>query len=282
METDQFIQHLQASRAGTLIMGILNVTPDSFSDGGRYNTVDKALNHALQMIADGADIIDVGGESTRPGADPVSPEEELRRVIPVISRLRRESGVMISIDTTKAPVASRAIQAGANLVNDISGLRFDPGMPEVLRQAEVPVVIMHIQGSPRTMQVNPRYDDLIGELREYFLERISVCREAGIRNDRVIIDPGLGFGKTVSDNYRILKELRRFVELGFPVLIGPSRKSFLGAVLNLPPAERLLGTAAAVTAGILNGARIVRVHDVRDMKRVVRISDCLKWGEAAV
>lgn len=262
----------------TYLMGILNVTPDSFFDGGRYFSVKKAIDRALRMIEEGADIIDIGGESTRPGAEPVTADEELRRVIPVIEGLSKKISIPISIDTYKARVAESAIQAGATIVNDISGLRFDPEMPEIVSKYKVPVIIMHIKGTPRDMQKNPSYNALIPEIIEYLRESIVIAKEAGIQENMIIIDPGIGFGKLPEHNLEIIKRLKDFTSLGKPLLIGVSRKSFIGKILNnAPPEERLEGTAAAVVASILNGANIVRVHDVGFMHKVVKVVDAIKF-----
>jgi dihydropteroate synthase len=258
----------------TYIMGILNVTPDSFSDGGRYFTVDSAVEHAMKMIEDGADIIDVGGESTRPGSEPVPLEEELRRVIPVIKEIVKRTDVPISIDTYKSEVARQALDNGAVIVNDISGLRFDEKMVEVIAQYNASVIIMHIKGTPKTMQQNPYYDDVISEIYGYLSESIERAQSYGIK--QIIVDPGIGFGKRLVDNLEIIRRLREFKSLGYPILIGVSRKSFIGNILNLPVEERLEGTAGAVAISVWNGANIVRVHDVKEMTRVVRIVDAIK------
>lgn len=272
----QFNEWRNRKDFSTLIMGILNVTPDSFSDGGEFNSVPLAVAHALQMEKDGADIIDIGGESTRPGAVSVSLQEELDRVISVITDIRTLSDVMISVDTTKADVAREAIVAGASLVNDISGMTADTTMASVVKDFDVPVVIMHIKGTPKDMQDNPHYHNLMMEINAYFLERISFAKRSGINDNQIILDPGIGFGKTVEDNFTIIKELNTITGLGYPVLVGPSRKSFIGQTLNLPENERVEGTAAAVVASVINGARIVRVHDVKEMWRVVKIADKLR------
>ncbi len=260
----------------TLLMGILNVTTDSFSDGGQFIRCEKAVERALVMVADGADIIDIGGESTRPGAKPVSQSKELQRVLPVIAGIRKRSDISISIDTTKADVAEKAIAAGADMVNDISGLQFDDTMADVVREYAVPVVIMHIKGTPLDMQKDPHYADLMQEIVAYFKERIDFCLQHGIKKDQIIIDPGIGFGKRIQDNFILLRKLQQIADLGYPVLIGPSRKSFIGLTLDIPVNERLEGTAAAVTASVLNGAKIVRVHDVKEMKKVMTISDHIR------
>ncbi len=258
-------------------MGILNVTPDSFSDGGLHFNKDYAVDHALRMVDDGADIIDIGGESTRPGSKPVSLEEELRRTIPVIEALSGKIEVPISIDTYKAKVAKKALEAGASMVNDISGLRFDRDMAEHIAEENIPVVIMHIKGTLRDMQKNPVYDNLISEIIGYFEESTRIAKEAGIKEDMIILDPGIGFGKTVKHNLQIIKNLRSFKELNCPILIGTSRKSFIGKILgDKHTEERLFGTASTVAASILNGADIVRVHDVKEMIDVVKLADAIK------
>ncbi len=272
----QFNEWRNRKDFSTLIMGILNVTPDSFSDGGEFNSVQLAVEHASQMEKDGADIIDIGGESTRPGAVSVSLQEELDRVIPVIADIRTHSDIMISVDTTKADVAREAIVAGASLVNDISGMTVDTTMASVVKDFDVPVMIMHIKGTPKDMQDNPQYQNLMMEINAYFLERISFAKRSGINDDQIILDPGIGFGKTVEDNFTIIKELKTITGLGYPVLVGPSRKSFIGQTLNLPENERVEGTAVAVAASVINGARIVRVHDVKEMWRIVKIADKLR------
>jgi len=266
----------------TLVMGILNVTPDSFFDGGKFFRLESALEHARRLIREGADIIDIGGESSRPGAQPIPEEEELRRVIPVIRALRQESSVPISIDTYKASVAEAALEAGANIVNDISALRFDGRMVEVVARAGVPVVLMHMRGEPRTMQQNPVYTDVVREIKEFFAERIAFARAHGI--EKILIDPGIGFGKTVAHNLEILRRLGEFRELGCPILIGVSRKSFIGRLCGteenpLPPSERLEGTIASNVIAVLNGAQIVRVHDVAAHKRALAIVDAICYAE---
>jgi dihydropteroate synthase len=264
-----------------LIMGVLNCTPDSFYDGGRYFSHEAAITHGQRLAEEGADMIDIGGESTRPkgiyggGAEPVSAEEEKRRIIPVIEALSKTVNIPLSIDTYKAEVAAAAVQAGASLVNDISGFQFDPQMPATVARLSVPVVIMHTKGSPADMQSNPTYENLLDELYLYFEEQIELARAAGIAEDRLIIDPGLGFGKRVQDNYEILRRLPEFRGLGCPILVGPSRKSFVGKTLNLPPEQRLEGTAAAVAATVMNGAHLVRVHDVLEMRRVAMIAELI-------
>jgi dihydropteroate synthase len=259
----------------TYIMGILNVTPDSFSDGGRFLDRAAAIRRAEQMAEEGADIIDIGGQSTRPGSEPVPLEEELRRTIPVIESLSGRIGVPLSIDTYRAEVARRALDAGASMVNDISGLRFDPEMPKAVAAHDVPVVVMHMKGTPRDMQENPVYEALIPEIMDYLRESIRMAGGSGI--DKVVIDPGIGFGKTFDHNLEIINNLGEFTLLERPLLAGPSRKAFIGNILGgVPPGERLEGTAAAVAACILKGANIVRVHDVKEMARVARVADAIK------
>jgi dihydropteroate synthase len=248
----------------TLVMGIINVTPDSFSGDGLAGQTAAAVRHGVAMVEEGADIIDVGGESTRPGAEPVPLEEELRRVVPVVRELAAAVDVPISVDTYKAAVAREALAAGATMVNDISGMRFDPGMAEVVAKSGAGVVLMHILGTPRDMQVDPHYDD--------------VMMEIGVERERIVVDPGIGFGKTREHNLEIIRRLGELRSLGMPILLGVSRKSFIGATLDLPPEERLEGTAAAVAIGIANGADIVRVHDVGPMIRVARMTDAIVRG----
>lgn len=263
----------------TYIMGIVNVTPDSFFDGGRYFDVQKAVDHALRLVDEGADILDIGGESTRPGAEPVSIDEELRRVIPVIEVISKRISIPISIDTYKARVAEETIKAGATIINDISGLRFDPEMPEVASKYKVPVVITHIKGTPKDMQKNPHYEALIPEIIEYLRNSIVIAKKAGIDENMIIIDPGIGFGKLPEHNLTIIKNLKEFSKLGKPLLVGVSRKSFIGKVLNEDsPEKRLEGTASAVAISVINGANIVRVHDVGFMRKVVRMADAIKFS----
>jgi dihydropteroate synthase len=272
MNITQFNSWLEAPFQ-TLIMGILNVTPDSFSDGGQFADPKLAADHAIQMMADGADMIDIGGESTRPGAEPVTLEEELNRTIPVIEAIRKESNCLISIDTYKSAVAKAALDAGANIVNDISGLTFDEGMALLVAERIAPVILMHIKGTPRDMQKDPHYDDLMGEVIDFFKEQLTVAQEAGVEGEKIILDPGIGFGKRLEDNFEIIRELGQICAMGYPVLLGPSRKSFIGMTLDLPVEERLEGTLASITAGVLNGAKIVRVHDVKETRRAVTITE---------
>ncbi|OIO28130.1 MAG: dihydropteroate synthase [Nitrospirae bacterium CG_4_10_14_3_um_filter_44_29] len=261
----------------TCLMGILNVTPDSFSDGGRHFDKASAIRRAYEMVEEGADIIDVGGESTRPGSEPVPLQEEIDRTIPVIEEISKKIKVPVSIDTYKAEVARRALDAGASIVNDISGLRFDPEMPKVVSQYKVPVVIMHIKGMPKDMQANPIYEALIPEITDYFRESIRLAVESGITEDKIIIDPGIGFGKTFDHNLEIIKNLREFTLLEKPLLVGVSRKAFIGKILgDAPVSERLEGSEAAAAISILNGANIIRVHDVKEMKKVALVADAIK------
>lgn len=259
-----------------LIMGILNVTNDSFYDGGLYSSLEKAVERAKQMIDEGADIIDVGGESTRPFSQRVPLEEELERVVPVIKKIREFSDILISIDTYKSKVAYEAIMAGADIINDISGLSFDKDMAKVASNFDVPVVIMHIKGRPEDMQISPYYDDVIGEIKEYFKERIEYAKSQGIKEENIIIDPGIGFGKRVEDNLKILKHLDEFKTFGKPLLIGTSMKSFIGVVTNSPLTERLSGTLGSVAISVWMGADIVRVHNVKETKRVVDLVHAIK------
>jgi dihydropteroate synthase len=257
-----------------LILGILNVTPDSFSDGGRFLDPARAVAHGLALIAEGADALDVGGESTRPGAQGVDGQEELRRVLPVIEGLRAGTDLPLSIDTRKPGVARAALAAGASVVNDIGALR-DPAMRAAVRDAGAEAILMHMQGNPGTMQGDPRYGDVVKEVGEFLLARASGAEADGIPRDRLILDPGIGFGKRLEHNLAILKRLPELVALGYPVLVGPSRKSFLGEILGLPVEERLEGTAAAVACAVMGGAAMVRVHDVKEMLRVVRVAEAL-------
>ncbi len=260
----------------TLIMGILNVTPDSFSDGGLYCSQQKAVERGLQMVDEGADIIDIGGESTRPGAVSVEASIELKRVLPVIESLVKQVKIPVSIDTTKAKVAKQAIVGGAEIVNDISALLGDKKMTKTIRDAGAAVILMHMRGNPRNMQQgNLVYNNLMGEVTDFLKKNSEKALKAGIEKDCLVIDPGIGFGKTPEDNYKIIKNLSQLKELGMPVMIGTSRKSFIGKVTGGEPEQRLEGTAATVAAAIMNGCHIVRVHDVAAMKKVVAITDAI-------
>ncbi len=260
---------------GTLIMGIVNVTPDSFSGDGLGADAELAVAQGKQMVADGADILDIGGESTRPGSEPVPEGEELGRVLPVIEGLASELDVPISIDTYKSSVAAAALEKGAHIVNDISGLHADEQMAHLAAEHDAAVIIMHIQGTPRDMQKDPKYADVIGEISDYLEEGIAVAAEAGLSRDRLVVDPGIGFGKKLEHNLEILRRLREFRNLGCPLLVGTSRKSMIGTILDLPVEERVEGTAATVALAVAGGADIVRVHNVREMSRVAKVADAI-------
>jgi dihydropteroate synthase len=259
----------------TLVMGILNVTPDSFSDGGRFLDRATAVAHATRMVDEGADILDVGGESTRPGSNPVSADEELERVHPLIERLAElHPAVPVSVDTRKAGVAAEALDAGATIVNDVSG-GADPAMFDVVRDREAAVVLMHMRGDPTTMQEAPHYDDVVGEVHEYLRQRIEAAELAGIDPERIAIDPGIGFGKDLDHNLELMHGVDALLDLGRPVVVGPSRKKFIGTILDLPVEERVEGTVGAVVWMVARGAHLVRVHDVREVVRAVRVSDAI-------
>jgi dihydropteroate synthase len=260
-------------------MGVLNVTPDSFSDGGLYFQKEKAIEHGLRLVQDGADIIDVGGESTRPFSEEVPLQEELDRVIPVIEALRGAVRVPISIDTCKGEVARQALKAGASIINDISALRFDPDIISVAANAGVPVILMHMQGTPGDMQKNPSYQNLIPEILDFLKQAMDRAVSGGIKHDMIIVDPGIGFGKTVEHNLEIIKELGQFCVLGRPILLGTSNKTFIGHLLDKEPDERDTGTMATIAAGVLNGADIVRVHNVKKAVETVKIVDAIKTGK---
>lgn len=262
----------------TLVMGILNVTPDSFSDGGRHFEFEKAIAGGLRMVEEGADIIDIGGESTRPFAPELDAETETARVVPVIEALAKRVSVPISVDTYKAGVAREALDAGASIINDISALRFDPEMAPLAASRGVPVVLMHMQGTPRNMQENPHYDDLFGEIGLFLQEAVERALRAGIREDLIILDPGIGFGKTFTHNLHLIQQFSRFASLGKPILAGPSNKAFIGHILKKKAHERDTGTMAAVAACVLNGAAAVRVHNVRLAVETVAIVDAIKRG----
>lgn len=264
----------------TLLMGVLNVTPDSFSDGGLFFDKEKAISHGLRLVEEGADIIDIGGESTKPGSKPLELEEELRRVIPVIKSISAEVDVPISIDTYKSTVAQKAIEAGAEIINDISGLNFDPGLAKVASKEDIPLVLMHIRGMPETMQKNVHYDSLFSEILQYLKDSIQRAESAGLDPRQIIIDPGIGFGKTVEDNLLIIKNLHEFRILGKPILLGTSRKSFIGKILNAEVGERLEGTLSSITVGVLNGAKIIRCHDALQAKRAIAVADAIRLAES--
>ncbi|MEO0254047.1 MAG: dihydropteroate synthase [candidate division WOR-3 bacterium] len=258
------------------IMGILNVTPDSFYDGGKYFDLDKALERGKEIFEQGADIIDIGGESSRPFSEPVPLEEELKRVIPVIERLRKKIDIPISIDTRKSKVAEEALKRGANIVNDISGLRDDPEMIKIVKKFDAGIIIMHIRGTPKNMQENPFYEDTIKEIKEELKEKVDFALKNGIKKEKIVIDPGIGFGKRVIDNLLILKNIDEFKEFGFPILVGHSRKSFIGKILELEkPEDRLIGTLAVAAYLFLKKVNIIRVHDVLETKQVFRILESI-------
>ena len=259
-----------------MIMGILNVTPDSFSDGDSYRTVEEAIGRGLRMEEEGAAILDVGGESTRPGSRPVPEEEELRRVIPVVRGLAAKAKATVSIDTTKAAVARKAADAGARIVNDTSALSDDHGMAEAVRETGCTVVLMHRRGTPETMQREPRYDSLFDELLGELSERVEAAVAAGIDRERILVDPGIGFGKRLTDNLALHRYLGELRVLGRPIVFGPSRKRFIGTLTGMPAANRQFGTAAAVTAAVLAGAHVVRVHDVKEMREAVRVAAAIR------
>jgi dihydropteroate synthase len=262
-----------------LVMGVVNVTPDSFSDGGRYLDPEAAVAHGLALVAEGADLLDVGGESTRPGATDVPEAVELERVLPVVEELARTAEVPVSIDTRKAAVAAAALAAGATMVNDVSAGRHDPDLLGVAADAKVPLVLMHMLGTPATMQDDPRYDDVVAEVEAFLAERCRAAEAAGVDHQALVIDPGIGFGKRDQDNYALLDQLARFTRLGHPVMVGTSRKGFIGRALDSPADQRVEGTAATVVWAVERGARIVRVHDVAPMVRAVRMTEAmLRWG----
>ena len=258
------------------LMGILNVTPDSFSDGGLYNTHQKAIKRVDEMIAQGADIIDIGGESTRPGAEPVSEKEESARVIPVIKEIVRKFNIPISIDTRKTEVAKKALDAGAHIVNNVEGLKNNEILGKIVARYDVPIILMHMRGNPKTMQKDIKYRSVVSDIIEELKNSITLARDAGIREDNILIDPGIGFGKTTNDNLKIINRINEFKILGKPVVLGPSRKSFIGNVLNLDVKERLEGTLATVAYAVLKDINIIRVHDVIQARRVIDMIKAIK------
>lgn len=260
---------------GVLVMGVLNVTPDSFYDGGRFVDPERAVSQGLELVSQGADILDIGGESSRPGADPVSAEEELRRILPVIRNLVREVEVPISVDTYKAKVAQVALEEGAEIVNDISGLRFDPSLAKIAAEFRAPVVLMHTAGRPKKMQEMAQYQDLIPDIVDALRDSIRRGLDAGIAQEKFVIDPGIGFGKTTLDNLRILKRLEAFHCLGSPILVGISRKSFIGNVLNLPSEKRLEGSLAATVWAVVKGVKMIRTHDVCATRRAIKMAEAI-------
>ena len=273
MNIKNFNDWLLSKKKQSLIMGILNVTPDSFSDGGKYLEKNTAINHALEMIDQGADIIDIGGESTRPFSDPVSLKEEISRVVPVIEGIRKESDICISIDTTKSQVATAALNSGASVINDVSAMEVDPLMVDVALKFDCPLIIMHMKGTPKNMQDDPQYESLISDIKDYLLDRTDFIISKGINPKKIVIDPGIGFGKTVENNFEIINNLKHFTSMDFPVLLGASRKSFIGISLNLPEEDRLEGSLAANIIGFQNGAKIFRVHDVAETNKALIIAN---------
>ncbi|MCJ7748850.1 MAG: dihydropteroate synthase [Desulfobacterales bacterium] len=264
----------------TLLMGVLNVTPDSFSDGGLFLDREKAIAQGLKMVEEGADLIDIGGESTKPGSKPLGLEEELRRVIPVIEALAKEVDVPISIDTYKSTVAKKAIEAGAQMINDISGLHFDPDLAHVASKEDVPLILMHTRGTPETMQKDVHYESLFSEILQYLRESIQRAESAGLDPGQIVIDPGIGFGKTLEDNLLIIKNLQEFRILGKPILLGTSRKTFIGKILHAEVTERLEGTLSRIAIGVLNGAHIIRCHDVLEAKKAISVADAIRLAGA--
>ena len=263
----------------TLVMGILNVTPDSFTDGGRFLEFEAAVQQARKIVTEGADLLDVGGESTRPFSDPVAVDDELERVIPVIEAVRKFSDIPISIDTTKAEVARQALEAGADVVNDVSALRFDPEMVKLVARTGVPVIIMHMQGTPKNMQQNPAYASLLSEVIAFLQERIDVAVAQGVDRNQIIVDPGIGFGKTVNHNLQLIKDLHTLHCLNRPLLLGASRKRFIGSVLNRPELEREIGTAVVNSFAVAAGVHLIRVHDVATNRQVAELGDALREAE---
>lgn len=257
-------------------MGVLNITPDSFSDGGQFNNVDTAVDRAKALVTAGADIIDIGGQSTRPGAEQISLDEELNRVIPVLTAIRKVTDLVISVDTTRSEVAKAAIDAGGDIINDISGGTYDPEIFKVASEAQAPIILMHIRGTPATMQQLTDYDDVVAEIISFLNQQIEIAVNTGINRNQIIIDPGIGFAKNYEQNLEIFRRLKQLRQLNCPILIGPSRKSFIGRILNQPdPKGRLMGTAAACSAAIFQGADIVRVHDVKEIRDVCLVTDAI-------
>jgi len=271
----------QKSRDRTLVMGIVNATPDSFYAGSRVPRAEEAIDRALRMVDEGADIIDVGGQSTRPGSRPITAQEEMDRALPVVKGVLERANVCVSIDTTRADVAEEALTLGASLVNDISALRSDARMAPVVVRSGAFVVLMHMLGRPETMQRNPTYADVVADVRSFLAERVRAAADGGIAEERIIVDPGIGFGKTLDHNLALLRDLEQLVDLGRPVLVGLSRKAFLGAILDLPPDERIEGTIAANAAAILHGASIIRVHDAKEGRRTADVAERLRCDAAA-
>lgn len=259
----------------TWLMGILNITPDSFSDGGLYYNKQNAVNRGLQLIEEGADILDIGGESSRPGSDPITAEEEKKRILPVLSEIRKKTDTFISVDTTKSEVLKAALDQGADILNDISGMRFDPKMLELASEKNIPVVIMHMKGTPKNMQKRPKYKNVIEEIKSFLKKRVKTALKTGIKKNKIIIDPGIGFGKRLKDNLIIIGNLSSFSELDLPILIGVSRKSFIENLLNVTPDQRIEGTIASSLVSVLQGAHILRSHDIASLKKAVIVTEAI-------
>lgn len=266
-------RHLLGTR--TWVMGILNVTPDSFFDGGRYFDPGRAVDHGLRLADEGADIIDVGGESSRPGSDPIPAEEEIRRIVPVISSLRTQTRVLLSVDTTKFETARAALGAGADIINDISSFEMDPRLLVLAAETGAGFILMHMQGVPKTMQAAPRYEDVVAEVRGFLAEKIEIAAAYGLNKESLAVDPGIGFGKRLEDNCALIRELETIAGIGRPVVMGVSRKSMIGKILDVPPEERLEGSLAAAVVGLARGAHILRVHDVQSTRRAARVADAI-------
>ncbi|MFQ5682235.1 MAG: dihydropteroate synthase [Candidatus Binatia bacterium] len=262
----------------TAVMGILNITPDSFFDGGKYLDPARAVARGVELACSGADVIDIGGESSRPGARPVSVQEEMERVLPIIRGLRQAVAIPISIDTYKAEVARAALDEGADIVNDISALRFDPGMVSLVAEKKTPVILMHMQGKPQTMQEKPYYQNVLDEVKNFLLDRMRFAAKRGVEPKQIIIDPGIGFGKNLDHNLTLLRDLSSLDVLGRPLLVGPSRKTFIGEILEVGPGDRLEGSLAATVAAVLRGANMIRIHDVKTACRAIRVADALRFG----
>lgn len=256
-------------------MGILNITPDSFSDGGLYYNKQNAVKRGLQLIEEGADILDIGGESSRPGSDPITAEEEKKRILPVLSEIRKQTDTFISVDTTKSEVLKAALDQGADILNDISGMRFDPKMLELASEKNIPVVIMHMKGTPKNMQKRPKYENVVEEIKTFLKKRVKTALKTGIKKNKIIIDPGIGFGKRLKDNLKIIGNLSSFNELDLPILIGVSRKSFIGNLLNVTPDQRIEGTIASSLVSVLQGAHILRSHDIASLKKAVIVTEAI-------
>ena len=279
MTTDEFNLWLAQPDRRPLIMGVLNVTPDSFSDGGRFAAVESAVAQSEKLAADGADLIDIGGESTRPGSQRIEAVEQIRRILPVLQAAATRLPIVWSVDTRSADVASAAIDAGATVINDISAGRDDPDILRLAAQRQLPIILMHMQGEPQTMQANPHYENVIEEVKSFFTERIRAAQSVGVNTKQILLDPGIGFGKNVNHNLTLIREMKQFTQLGRPLVIGTSRKGFIGVISGEPqPNQRLLGTAATVAWSIANGADIVRVHDVAPMLKVVRVIRAIQKG----